>query len=316
MNATNSKPTLTLLADLVGELKTDAEAAFEASRSGLPRGPVTGMAGLDDALGGYLQPGLHILQAAPGVGKTAFALQIASSCGFPALYISAEMPILELFRRLIARETQTFLGRLKSGELSPDKIEALALATARRLPHLAILDAQRDHAEPTVIRDAADGLRARLNAAQCLIVIDSLHVWAMSGKGATAGAPMSEYDALNAALTAAAQIAADVASPLLLIAHRNRAGQDKGGLHTAKGTGSIEYLAETVIELGVPDGATWDGNGEKAVAALIHKNRNGHAGAATGMRFSGRLQQFREDGAAAAVGSGAVLGRRSGRSTP
>src|SRR5215468_12256590 len=106
-------PKPTLLADLVGELRDDAQAAFDARESGQARGPQTGLNLLDDALGGYLAPGVHVLQAAPGAGKTAMGLQISSSCSFPALFVSAEMPTLELFRRLIARNTKTYLGKLK-----------------------------------------------------------------------------------------------------------------------------------------------------------------------------------------------------------
>lgn len=290
MNTENMPPPLTLLSDLIGSLRADAEAAYQARKSGLPRGPVTGLSGLDEALGGFLQPGLHILQAAPGAGKTAFALQIASSCQFPALLVTAEMPTLELFRRLIARQTQTFLGKLKSGELDPGEVERLAIKTAGKLPGLAIMDAMRTHAEPGHIRDAAEGLRERLGGDQCLVVVDSLHVWA---KGGPVGDAVSEYDLLNAALKSLVSIAAEVRCPLMVVAHRNRAGQEKGGLHAAKGTGSIEYLAETVIDL-TPAEMGFDAAGERTVTAGIHKNRNGHAGMGVALKFSGRLQSFRE----------------------
>lgn len=288
-----TKPTLTLLADLIGVLRADAEAAYNARQEGRPRGPVTGLSRLDEALGGFLQPGLHVLQAAPGAGKTTFALQAASTCQFPSLIVSAEMPTIELFRRLIARETQTFLGKLKSGELGPREVERLAITTAERLPQVAIMDALRAFASPETIRDAAAALRERLGAAHCLIVIDSLHVWARSSRSPMS-APVSEYDALNAALVGAADIAADIACPVLLVAHRNRAGQEKGGLHSSKGSGDIEYLAETIIDLDRKQDDMPDAKGEVRVKARIHKNRNGQAGIGVDLQFSGRLQRFRE----------------------
>ena len=70
---------LTLLSDLVTEFVADTEAAREALESGMPRGPITGMARLDETIGGYFSNGLHILQAAPGAGKSAFSLQTAAS---------------------------------------------------------------------------------------------------------------------------------------------------------------------------------------------------------------------------------------------
>src|SRR5438128_6247689 len=95
----NSTPTVTLLSDLISAFVTDTEAAAAARESGIPRGPVTRLSALDEALGGYLSVGLHLLQAAPGAGKTAFALQVAAMCGFPSLFVTAELGTLELFRR-------------------------------------------------------------------------------------------------------------------------------------------------------------------------------------------------------------------------
>ncbi len=61
-------PVVTQLADLVDFFVADAEAAAIARETGRPRGPVTGLSSLDEALGGYLSPGVHIVQAAPGAG--------------------------------------------------------------------------------------------------------------------------------------------------------------------------------------------------------------------------------------------------------
>ena len=76
------------LSDLLGEWAADAEAAHEAHATGTPRGPVTGFPTLDHELGGYLVPGLHVLAGEPGKGKTALALQIAATCGAPALFVT------------------------------------------------------------------------------------------------------------------------------------------------------------------------------------------------------------------------------------
>src|SRR5918996_1264990 len=90
------------------------------------RAPVTRIPQLDDVLGGALQPGVHVVHASPGAGKTALALQIAATCGFPALFVTCEMAPLELLRRITARVTETLLGRLKSGEYDPTRVVKLA----------------------------------------------------------------------------------------------------------------------------------------------------------------------------------------------
>jgi replicative DNA helicase len=224
------------------------------------------------------------------------ALQVASDCRYPALFVSAEMGLLELFRRLIARSTQTFLGKLKSGEIAGANARNLALQTVEKLPHLAMMDATQAYAAPALIADVAEGLKEKMQAEHLLIVVDSLQVWAKSvraigGDVATA----SEYDVINSGLFAAAGIASRLACPVLMISHRNRVGnKEGGGLHSAKGSGDVEYCAESILDLSVKQDQQPDAMGETDVAVKVLKNRHGVPGISASLKFSGRLQEFRE----------------------
>ncbi len=293
MNETTTiTPNLILLSDAVSDFVADAEAAYLARQSGIHRGPVTGFTELDEAISGYLAPGIHVVQAAPGAGKTAFCLQVAAHNGFPALYVTAEMGVRELFRRTVARETETFLGKLKSGELGQEAAIRLAAETVAKLPHLAFLDATRGFASPEVIRDSAEALREQAGSEHVLIVIDSLHVWARSARGSDGLGIASEYELINAGLRAISQIASDLYCPVLSVSHRNRAGNTgSGGMHSGKGSGDIEYEAESVFEL-TPKSEQEDAAGEKDIDLSIHKNRNGILRKNIPLKFSGRLQLF------------------------
>lgn len=282
-------PRLLLLSDLVGELVADAEAAHDAYVSGKPRGPVIGLAQVDEELGSYLAPGLHLVQAAPGAGKTAFCLQAASDCGCPALYLTAEMPPLELFRRLIARATGTYLGRLKRGELPAAEVAARARQTAAHLPHVALLDATRAFASPDLIRSLAEMLRERMKASHVLVLIDSLQVWARGVGRADAG----EYDRVTMAVEAASRVAAALACPILAPIHRNRMGQKEGGMHAGKGSGDLEYGAESLLEL-TPQQGSSNGGAVKSVTLTICKNRHGSQDVEVPLLFEGRVQTFQE----------------------
>jgi len=296
MNATEPKaPKVTLLSDLISDFVADTEAAATARASGHPRGPVTHLRDLDNALGGYLAPGLHILQASPGAGKTAFALQVAATCGFPALFVSAEMGLLEIFRRLVSRATGTFLGKLKTGELGAPEARRLAVLTAEKAAHLALMDGTLSYATPALIRDAAEALRERAGAKHVLIVLDSIQMWARSARGASADLlTVGEYDLINAGLNAAARIGSDLACPIFAVSHRNRVGnKSDGGLHASKGSGDLEYMAETVVDLARKDEQP-DAAGEVEVKLTIHKNRHGVPGVSIPIRFCGRVQEFRE----------------------
>jgi len=249
-------PTMTRLGDLLAEWEREATAAYDALQTGRLRGSVTGLSTLDRELG-------NVLHGSPGTGKTAFGLQVAATCGFAALIVSCEMGRLELFRRITARLTGTYLGRLKSGELDPATSLDLARRAAAAAPDLALADATRAFASPDWIQAAAEHTRG--HAEHVLIVIDSVHSWAESEQG-----NLTEYDGLNAALVALRSIAGYLQCPVLAIAERNRASMKDGGLNASASSRKFEYGAETVFD-------------------------NGAHGKKISLKFQGALQRYRED---------------------
>ena len=106
-------------------LRTFEEISGAADRegdhiTGLP----TGFASLDWYTAG-LHPGdLVICAGRPGMGKTAFALNIAvNACrarNTPALFFSLEMSKEQLARRLLCSEARVDSNKLRSGRLSRD----------------------------------------------------------------------------------------------------------------------------------------------------------------------------------------------------
>lgn len=291
-----SLPRLMLLSDLIAEFVEDTEAAQKALESGKPRGPVTGLTRIDETIGGFFANGLHIIQAAPGAGKSAFSLQVAANCQFPSLYVTAEMSVLELFRRIISRETETYLGRLKTGELGVKEAMRLALETVTKLPSFAILDGTSGYASPQQILDVAESLKERAGTKQVLVVIDSIQVWAKTVRGVDSDfVGASEYELMNAGLGSLSSVASVLKSPVLAVSHRNRVGNrsNDASLHSAKGSGEVEYLAESVIDLTRKDEQP-DSNGEVEISLKILKNRHGVPGLSVPLKFCGRIQKFRE----------------------
>jgi replicative DNA helicase len=280
-------PRLARLGDLLGELRADADAAHQARVEQRPRGPVTGLGPLDQALGGLLAVGCHVITAGPGLGKTALALQIAATCGCPALYVTCEMGPIELLRRVIARTTGTFLGRLKDGELPPDQIMALATQAIQAAPDLSIADATCAPASPAWLREAATASRGP--AEHLLVVIDSLHSWSDAAAEDT-----DEYLRLGAGMSALRQLAGQLGAAVVVVSERNRASMKAGGLSAAAGSRKVEYIAETVLGLD-PDP---DGAGRGAAMSMVNlvcsieKNRSGSPGAQLRLRFQGALQRF------------------------
>ncbi|GEM_PF-1148680 len=268
-----AQPQLYALDALLAAWEQDATAAHDAYTTGQQRGPVTSLPTVDKDLGGFLAPGVHVAHGSPGVGKTAWALQTAAECGCPALFVTTEMGALELFRRVTARATGTFLGKLKSGELEPAHSLALARQAAKAVPMLALADATQCFAAPAWLQAAASGLRARYQAAHLLMVVDSVHSWSEQ-----AASNVPEYDRLNAALLALGSLARSLDVPILAVAERNRASMSVGGLSASAGSRKFEYAAETVFDLNREKDTPPDAAGEAPLTLQIQKNRNGSAG--------------------------------------
>jgi replicative DNA helicase len=294
-------PRLLPLPDLLGALLDEAEADHAAKAAGALRGPITGLPTLDRELAGRLVPGFHVLHGNTAAGKTSFALQVAASCGFPALFVTCEMGPLELLRRVIARATGVYLGRLKSGEYSRDAFAEYANAALAACPQLALLDATRAYVPRDLIRDVAQEWRG--DADHVLIVLDSLHSWATA---APSFRDWGEYEALGAAVADLQRLAAELKAPILVVNERNRASADGGGVNAAAGSRKIEYGAETVWGLyrateADPEDPTgrkrrpkpFDNTGEVGAHLAIEKNRHG-AGGRVALRFHGAQQQWRE----------------------
>ena len=209
------------------------------------------------------------------------------------------MGALELLRRVTARVTSTYLGRLRSGEFTPATSLALAEKAVAAHPGLALFDATRGYVAPWQetkddapgILEAAEAWRDRNRAGACLVVVDSLHTWSASDPHSER---LTEYERLTNAVNDLCIMAARLDSPVLAIAEQNRPGQGSDRQNTAKGTGRFEYAAMTVLAY-APDGE-WkeDAAGEHHARLTIAKSRNNSAGPKVELRFHGALQSFRE----------------------
>jgi replicative DNA helicase len=281
-------------ADALSVAMADATAAHESRLTGKPRGPVTGFKHLDTELGGAFAPGVHSINGDPAIGKTAFALQVAATCQFPALFITCEMAPAELLRRHAARVTGTFLGRFKSGEMPPPTACALFQQAIDAAPMLKLLDGTNQAIFPAWIQEQALVMLEHHEARGVLIVVDSLHSWAEAFAG-----DAGEYDYLNRALAGLRSVARNLNCPVLFVTEKNRDSMKNGDGGQSSGAGSrkIEYGAETVISLmKVTDGKgkliEEDGDGEKPVNLILAKNRHGAAGKPISLSFNGALQRF------------------------
>jgi replicative DNA helicase len=285
LEAEEEKPKLyPSLGRLLDEFCSDVDEAHEAKKQGRPRGPITGFPSLDRELGGFLHKGLHVLHGNSSAGKTAFAWQIATWAKHPTLYVSCEMDALELLRRLVARATDTFLGKF-SGDLDSADARRLAERAIATAPHTALLDATLGFADPEYLFEIVTDLKG--TSPHFLLVIDSVHSWVDSNLESA-----SEYDALNAGLTVLRKLGQRLNCPVLAIAERSRAAMKEGGINAMAGTRRFEYGSASVISLDRKGNG--DQSGALPIEVTVDKNRHGRNGGKIKMHFHAAVQRFEE----------------------
>ena len=108
-------------------------------------GVPTGFKDVDDLIHGFRGGDLVILAARPGVGKTSFALNLATNAakaGVAVTFFSLEMGAEQLVQRILCSEARVSLSKLRSGQIADGDWGALAehsgnlTGEARRVGHV------------------------------------------------------------------------------------------------------------------------------------------------------------------------------------
>lgn len=137
-------------------------------------GTPTGFSGIDRLLVGLGKGDLVLVGARPGMGKTAFAMNVATGVAEKikktVCVFSLEMSNEQLVTRMLSSEGMVDSNKLRTGQLSDDDWEKLAHAAAK----LSACDIQIDDTTGTTIT----GMKAKLRRVKNLglVVIDYLQL--------------------------------------------------------------------------------------------------------------------------------------------
>ena len=269
-------------ADVLDDVLKDCEARYAHRLStGQPFiGLRSGITELDDCLDGF-NPGLYLLAGAPSVGKTTFALQIASHIAetAAALYITLETSSTALVLKRLAASANVDTRQIRRGLIAPETLLKAAAHCRETSIGLAFLDGTSKLSIADV-RSRAMEVMASRNAAQCLIVVDYLQLWAKTAHEWRDLPTIRErVEALGAALR---EVAIELKCPVLALSSQNRAGGDYGDgngqtrIDSLKESGDLEYQADVLMFL---TGRAQPGTSSvRDLELAIKKGRAGEAG--------------------------------------
>jgi replicative DNA helicase len=289
------------------------EGAFKilteaAQRGGRVTGIETGFSDLDRRTAGLHDGDLYIVAGRPGMGKTAFVLNMAVNVakprrvalappedpyaeaaveepGYGVGFFSLEMPREQLASRMLASEARVDGSHVRSGTLRPEDWNRLTQAAAQlgRLPifiddtpALTLLDlrAKVRRLQAELKRGEGAGTSQRLG----LVVIDYLQL--MQGRR-DAGSREQEISELSRGLK---QLAKEMSVPVLALSQLNRSVETRTTkdkrpqLSDLRESGAIEQDADTIMFI-YRDDYYFRDSADKGIAEIIvAKQRNGPTG--------------------------------------
>jgi replicative DNA helicase len=136
--------------------------------------------------GGGLWPGLHMLNAATGLGKTQFGMQAgahAATAGIPVLYIGLELGELDLALRILGNVAGVKWSHLWTGKASSLDVDSAEKAIEAVAPWPFRFEIARPHGFPaSAIQTAIAGMRATYPEADgpgsrpILVIVDFLQL--------------------------------------------------------------------------------------------------------------------------------------------
>lgn len=193
-----------------------------------------------------------VLAARPGMGKTAFMLEMAkqsASNGFPGAIFSLEMSAKQLMDRLIANFEQIPLSGIKNKNLEPHLFEKYATSKVVDLP--IFID---DTASSTINQIRAKATKLKKQKGIEWVVIDYLQLITASSKN-------KNYNKTQEIGDISRQIkilAKELDIPVVVLSQLNRAVETRGGLKKPQNSdlresGDIEQDADVIFFLWRPE---------------------------------------------------------------
>lgn len=241
--------------------------------TGLP----TGIAGLDEILGGLQKSDLIILAARPAMGKSTLALNIAYNCAVnqskEVLFFSLEMSTSQLANRLISSVSGVNSERMRTGDLTQEEFDKI-YAAAGEVSELPIKFC--DVADVTARRILTLARREAHRRDISLIVIDYLQLINSTRRDANRVQEISEIS------RSLKLMAKELNVPVVALSQLSRYVEQREDHHPMlsdlRDSGSIEQDADVVMMLYRDGYYNRQCESPNITELIINKHRNGATG--------------------------------------
>jgi replicative DNA helicase len=255
--------------------------------TGLP----SGFTRLNALTQGLQKTDLIVVAARPGMGKTAFALNIASHLTIHQKnvvgFFSLEMSREQLGFRIQCAEARVNLQRLREGRLSKEEKKALFFATQQMREAQLYVD---DTPAITLLEMRARALQLKQRTGLNALFVDYLQIMGTRGKVENR---TQEVSAFSRGLKA---LAKELEVPVIALSQLSRRTEQRGSekepvLSDLRESGAIEQDADVVLFLSRPEYYDKDTEQKNVCDVIIAKQRNGPTDRFT-LGWSGEYTRF------------------------
>jgi replicative DNA helicase len=277
--------------ELIKDAFEDLEKVYE--QGNIITGTPTGYTDLDELLSGLQPSTLNVVGARPAMGKTAFALGMATNvavhAGLPVLLFSLEMGHKELTQRILASEARIDSTKLRTGRLTQQDWSAIGKAIGRLEAPLYIDD--NPYVTVSEIGAKSRRLAQRFDGKLGLIVIDYLQL--MTGRTSAENRQV-EISEISRGLKV---LARELRTPIVALSQLSRALESRADkrpmLADLRESGAIEQDADVVMFIYRDEVYNPESPDRGSAEIIVAKHRNGPIGMKR-LAFLGQYTKFHD----------------------
>jgi len=232
---------------------------------------------LDRLTAGFQKGDLIIIAGRPGMGKTAFALNIARNVAveseIPVAFFSLEMSKEQIGMRLMCMEARVDSQKLRTGFISQEECARL-MATGQVFMRAPIFVDDQPAITPLELRAKARRIMSERGLG--LLIVDYLQLMRITERVERREQEISEISRSLKAL------AKELNIPVIALSQLNRKVEERHDkrpqLSDLRESGAIEQDADVIIFLYRDEVYNKDTNDKGIVEVLVRKQRNGPTG--------------------------------------
>ena len=266
----------TPIKDILVETFTELEQLYNQKQriTGIP----TGFSDLDFRTSGLHNSDLILVAARPAMGKSAFALNIATNAAVrakvPVAIFSLEMSKEQMTSRILCSEAMVDSNKVRTGKIDDEEWSKLAAASGELSEANIYID---DTPGISIMEIRAKCRKMKIEKNIGLVVIDYLQL--VQGSGKRGGSREQEIAEISRSLKI---LAKEINVPVIALSQLSRAPEQRPDhrpmLSDLRESGSIEQDADIVMFLYRDDYYNQDSDKKNIAEVILAKHRAGSTG--------------------------------------